>query len=91
MAIMDEVNHTVNTSTERFEEDAYVGTIYTAVPVVIVELNGADPGSTDRRLKSFVPPYMETILDPVISRFIAKLQVHLNHSEEVIVGSQASI
>ena len=34
---------------------------------------------------------MDTISDPVISTFITKLQVHSNHSEEVIVGAQASI
>ena len=34
---------------------------------------------------------METILDPVISRFITKLQVHLDHSSEVIVGYQVRI
>ena len=34
---------------------------------------------------------METISDPVVSRFIVKLQVHLNYSAEVIVGDQASI
>ena len=36
-------------------------------------------------------PYMETISDPIISGFIAKLQVHLNHSSEVIVGAQLRI
>ena len=54
-------------------------------------MTGADPGSTTKRLKTFVPPDMETISDPVISRFIAKLQVHLNHSAEVIFRDQASI
>ena len=34
---------------------------------------------------------METISDPVISSFITKLQVNLNHSVEVIVGDQESI
>ena len=34
---------------------------------------------------------METISDPIISRFITKLQVHLNHSADVIVGDQVSI
>ena len=34
---------------------------------------------------------METISDPVIPRFITKLQVHLNHSAEVIFGAQKSI
>ena len=50
-------------------------------------MTGADPGYIDKRLENFVPPDMETISDPVISR----LQVHLNQSAEVIVGSQASI
>ena len=34
---------------------------------------------------------MKTISDIVISRFITKLQVHFNHSAEVIVGDQAII
>ena len=38
-----------------------------------------------------MPPDMDTISDPVISRFITKLQVHFNLSAEVIFGDQASI
>ena len=90
MAIMEGVNRTVNTSTEGFEEADYVGAIPTEGTEVIEKLNGADPGSPDKRLKTFVPPNMETISDPVISMFITKLQVHLNHSAEVLVGAQAS-
>ena len=66
MAIMDEVNRTANNSTEVVEEDAYVRTITTAGTEVIDELTVADPGSTAKRLKIFVPPDMETISDPVI-------------------------
>ena len=54
-------------------------------------MTSVDPGSTGKRLKTFVPTYMETISDPVISRFITKIQVHLNHSAEVTFGYQASI
>ena len=42
-------------------------------------------------MKAFAHPDMETISDPVIARFITKLQVYLNHSAEVIVGSQEGI
>ena len=91
MAIMEGVNRTVNTSTEGFEEADYVRTISTAGTEVIYELTGADPCYPAKGLKTFVPQYMETIPDPVISRFITKLQVHLNHIAEVIVGYQASI
>ena len=91
MAIMDKVHHTANTSTERVEEAAYVGTMPTVGTEVIDKLTGGDPGYPYKRLKTFVPLDMETISDPVIKRFITKLQVHLNHSAEVIVGSQASI
>ena len=38
-----------------------------------------------------MPPGIETILDPVMEKFVCKLQVHLNHSAEVIVGDQAII
>ena len=41
MAIMDEVNRTVNTSTERVDEAAYVGTISTEGTEVIEYLTGA--------------------------------------------------
>ena len=58
---------------------------------VIEELTGADPVSTAKRLEILVTPDMETISDPVLSRFITKLQVHFIYSAEVIVGDQASI
>ena len=90
-AIMNKVNHTANNSTEVVEEAAYGRTISTSGTEVIDQFTGADLGSPCKRLKIFVPPDMETILDPVISRFIAKLQAYLNHSPEVIVGYQASI
>ena len=80
MAIMEEVNCTANTSTGVVEEDAYIRTIPTAGTKVIQELTGADPCSTSKRMKTFVPTDMETISDPVISRFAVKLQVHLNNS-----------
>ena len=54
-------------------------------------MTSADPGFLDKRMKTFVTSDMETISDPVISRFITKLQVHLNHSAEFIVDAQASI
>ena len=88
---MDEVNRTVNTLTEVSEEDIYVRTIPAAGTEVIDELTGGDPGSPARQLKNFVPPGMETISEPVISKFISKLQIHFNHSAEVIVGDQAII
>ena len=91
MAIMDEVNRNANTSTEVVEDSAYFSTIYTAGTEVIDELTVSESGSPAKRLKTFVPPDMKTISDPLISRFIAKLQVHLNHSTEVIFGVQASI
>ena len=91
MAIMEEVKRTTNTSTEGVEEDAYVQTILRSGTEVIDELTGAYPGSTDKRLKTFVTSDMETISDPVISMFITKLQVNLNHSTEVIVGDKANI
>ena len=65
--------------------------IPTSATDVIDELTSTDPGSTDKRLKKFVLPDMETISDPLLSRFITKIQVHLNHIAEVIVGDQASI
>ena len=70
-AIMNKVNHTANNSTEVVEEAAYGRTISTSGTEVIDQLTGADLGSPCKRLKIFVPPDMETILDPVISRFIA--------------------
>ena len=79
MAIMKEVKRTVNNSTEGFEEAAYVRMIPIAGTEVIYDLTGADPGSPAKRLKTFVPPDMETISDPLISRFINKLQVHGYH------------
>ena len=91
MAIMDEVNRNANTSTEVLEYSAYFSTISTAGTEVIDELTVSESGSPAKRLKTFVPPDMKTISDPVISRFITKIQVHLNHSAEVIVGDQAII
>ena len=88
---METVKCTTNTSREGVEEAAYNGTIPTAGTEVIDELTGGYPGSPVKRMKTFVPQYMETIPDPVISRFITKLQVHLNHIAEVIVGAQTSI
>ena len=35
-----------------------------------------------------MPPGIETISDTVIAKFISKLQVHLNHSSEVILEYQ---
>ena len=61
MAIMEEVKHITNTSTEGFEEADYVGTISTAGTEVIYELTGADPCYPAKGLKTFVPQYMETI------------------------------
>ena len=66
MAIMEEVNRTANTSTGVVEEATCVGTIQAAGTEVIDDLIGVDPGSPDKRLKTFVPPDMETISDPVI-------------------------
>ena len=91
MSIMEEINRTANTSTEEVEDSACVGIIPTAGTEVIDELTGADPGSPAKRLKIFVPLDMETISDPVISSFITKLQIHLNHSIEVMIRYQASI
>ena len=72
-------------------EATYIGTINTAGTESIEELTGADPGSPAKWLKTFVPPDMETVSDPILSSFITKLQVHFNHSAEVIVGDQTSI
>ena len=38
-----------------------------------------------------MPTGSETIADPVMEKFVSNLQVHLNHSAEVIVWSQDSI
>ena len=38
-----------------------------------------------------MPTGIETISDPGMENFICKLQVHLKHSAEVIVGAQAGI
>ena len=73
MDIMDEVNRTANTSTEGFEEAAYSGTTPTAGTEVIDKLTGGEPGSPEKRLKTFVPPRIETISDPVMEHFISKL------------------
>ena len=91
MDIMDGVNLTANASMEGVEEAAYVGKIATAGMEVIDNLTGWDLGSPAKRLKTFVPKCIETISDPVMEKFISKLQVYLNHSAEVIVGAQASI
>ena len=91
MDIMEEVNRTENTSTEGAEEASYVGMIPTERTEIIDELTGADPVFPDKRLKTFVPPDLETISYPVISRFIIKLQVYLNKSAEEIFGDQAII
>ena len=58
---------------------------------VIDELTDRDPGSADKQLKNFVTTGTDTISNPVIAKFISKIQVHLNHSIEVIVGAQAVI
>ena len=91
--IMDKLNRTKNTSTEGVDEAAYVGTIPTSGTEVIDKLTGGYPGSPSpaKRMKTFVPPDMETISYPVLARFITNLWVNLNHSAEVIVGDQASI
>ena len=91
MDIIDEVNFTLNNPRKGFEEADYVGMIPTSVTEVIDELTGGDPGSQVKRLKTFVPPGIETISDQVVAKFIPKLQVHLNHSAEFIVGAQESI
>ena len=91
MAIMDEVNRNAKTSTSGVEEAAYSGNIAISGTEVIDEFNSGEPGSAAKRLKTFFPPGMETISDPVIANFISKLQAHLNHSAEVIVGDQAII
>ena len=56
MDIMDKENHTANTSTELFEEVAYVVTITTTGTEVIYELVCGGPGSSEKILKTFVPP-----------------------------------
>ena len=91
MAIMDEVNRTANISTEGVEEAAYVGKIPTAGTEFIDKLTVKDPGSPDKRVKTFVPLGMEKFSYPVIVKFISKLQIHLNHSVEVVVGAQERI
>ena len=91
MDIMDKVKLTANTSIEGFEEAASVGTIPTAVTYDMEKLTGLDPGSPEKRLKTFLPPGIETISDPVMEKYISKIQVHMNHSTEVIVRVQAII
>ena len=49
-------------------------------------MTGGDPGYPAKRMKTFMSPDMETILDPVIEMFITKIHVHFNHSAEVIFG-----
>ena len=90
MAIMDKVNRTANSSTEGVEKVPYVRKFTTSGTEVIDELTNRDPGYPAKQMKTFLPPDMKTISDTVISRFITKLQVHLDHSAEVIVGDQAS-
>ena len=58
---------------------------------VIYELTSGYLGSPAKRLKTFVPPGMVKISDPMISKFISKIQVHLNHISDIIVGAQAII
>ena len=62
---------------EGVEEATYIGTIPTAGTEVIDELTSGYPGSPENRLKTFVPPGIETISYPVMEIFISKLQVHL--------------
>ena len=73
MDIMDGVNLTANASMEGFEEASYVGKIATAGMEVIENLTGWDLGSPAKRLKTFLPPGIETISDPVMEHFISKL------------------
>ena len=61
MVIMDEVNRTANTSTEGVEEAAQIRTTPTSGTDFIDELTGREPGSPAKRLKTFLPPGMETI------------------------------
>ena len=60
------MNPTANTSTELVEEADCVGTIPSAGTEVIDELAGEDPCSPAKRLKTFVPPDIETISYPII-------------------------
>ena len=78
MDIMEKVKHTTNTSTEGFEEADYVGMIATTCKEVIDKLICGDPGSSAKILKTFVPPEVETIADPVIEKFVS----HLNIEQE---------
>ena len=91
MAIMYEVNRIVNNDTEGFEEADCIEKIETTGTDVIYELVCGDIGSSVKILRTFVPPKIETIADPVIAKLVSKLQLHLTHSAEVIVRSQASI
>ena len=91
MAIMDEVNRATDTSKYGVGEATYVGTIPTAGTKVIDELTGGELGSTAKRLKIFAAPGIEIISDPVMAKFISKIQAHLNHIAQIIVGDQASI
>ena len=85
------MNRTTNTSTEGVEETTHIQTIPTEGTEVIDELTDGELGYTAKRIKTFVPPGMETISDPVIAKFISKIQIHLNHSAEVIFGAQSRI
>ena len=57
MAIMDEVNFTVNTSTEGVEGDAYTRIILTSGTEVIDKMNWEDPGSPEKQLKNSTSRY----------------------------------
>ena len=69
MAIMNEVNRTTNTSTDEFEEAAYVGTLSKDGTKVMDELSCGDIGSPSKRLKTVAPPEIETIADTVMVKF----------------------
>ena len=55
------------------------------------ELVCGDQGSSAKILKTFAPPEIENISDPVMENFVSTLQLHLTHSAEVIFGPQVSI
>ena len=69
MDILDEVKLTVNTATEGFEKAAYVGMIETPSKEVIDELVCGDPGSSAKRLKTFLPSEVENIANLVMELF----------------------
>ena len=74
MDITAEVNRTKNNYTEELEEAASVGNISTVSIEVMYEMECEDPGSPRKRLKTFVPPEVETIAYPVIAKFVSNLQ-----------------